>query len=39
MQQLTAIDALPAGIAIQFAAAFLKFEGAEGAPARFFAVV
>ncbi len=39
MQQLTALDRLPAGEPIQFFASFMKFTGAEGVPARFFAVV
>jgi arylformamidase len=39
MQTLTNLDALPRGQRFQFFAPFLKFEGAEGVPARFFAVV
>lgn len=39
MQQLTNLDALPRGRRFDFYAAFLKFTGAEGVPARFFAVV
>lgn len=38
MQQLTALDSLPPG-PVTFHAAFLKFRGAEGVPARFFAIV
>lgn len=39
MQQLTNLDALPRGGRFSFFAPFLKFEGAEGVPARFFAVL
>lgn len=39
MQQMTGLDALPRGERFAFYAAFLKFSGAEGVPARFFAVV
>ena len=38
MQQLTALDRLPT-TPVRFFAAFLKFHGAEGAPARFFAEI
>jgi arylformamidase len=38
MQTLTNLDALPRGERFQFFAPFLKFEGAEGVPARFFAI-
>lgn len=37
MQQLTNLDALPRAARFAFYAAFLKFTGAEGVPARFFA--
>jgi kynurenine formamidase len=37
MQQLTNLDALPRGERFAFFAAFVKFVGAEGVPARFFA--
>ncbi|MGI9604692.1 MAG: cyclase family protein [Acidimicrobiales bacterium] len=39
MQSLTNLDALPAGERVQFFAGFLKVTGAEGVPARFFAMV
>lgn len=38
-QQLTSLDRLPPGRPVRFFAAFLKFTGGEGVPARFFAVV
>lgn len=38
MQQLTALDRLPAE-PVRFFAGFLKFAGAEGVPARFFAIL
>lgn len=39
MQQLTRLDRLPVGERFDFYAPFLAVRGAEGAPARFFAVV
>ena len=39
MQQLTRLDRLPVGERIEFFAPFLAVSGAEGAPARFFAVI
>jgi kynurenine formamidase len=39
MQHLTNLDALPRGRRFSFYAAFVKFVGAEGVPARFFATV
>ena len=39
MQQLTRLDQLPVGERVDFYAPFLGVRGAEGAPARFFAVV
>ena len=39
MQSLTNLSALPTGSRFNFFAAFLKFTGAEGVPARFFAVL
>lgn len=39
MQHLTNLDALPRGERFSFYAAFLKFVGAEGVPARFFATL
>ena len=39
MQHLTNLDALPRGERFSFYAAFVKFVGAEGVPARFFATV
>lgn len=39
MQQLTRLDQLPVGERVQFYAPFLAVRGAEGAPARFFAVL
>ena len=39
MQQLTNLDVLPVGERFDFYAPFLAVRGAEGAPARFFAVV
>jgi arylformamidase len=39
MQQLTRLDQLPVGERVQFFAPFLAVTGAEGAPARFFALV
>jgi len=39
MQQMTNLSALPAGERVQFFAPFLKLDGAEGSPARFFAIL
>jgi kynurenine formamidase len=39
MQTLTNLGSLPGDRRFQFFAAFLKVEGGEGSPARFFAVV
>jgi len=39
LQQLTNLDALPRATRFPFYAAFLKFTGAEGVPARFFATI
>lgn len=39
MQQLTRLDQLPVGTRFDFYAPFLAIRGAEGAPARFFAVL
>ncbi|MCL4875412.1 MAG: cyclase family protein [Anaerolineae bacterium] len=39
MQQMTNLSALPVGRRFQFFAPFIKIDGAEGSPARFFAVL
>jgi kynurenine formamidase len=39
MQQMTNLSKLPAGRRFQFFAPFVKLRGAEGSPARFFAVL
>jgi kynurenine formamidase len=39
MQQMTNLSALPVGERVQFFAPFIKMAGAEGSPARFFALV
>ncbi len=39
MQQMTNLSALPAGERVQFFAPFVKLDGAEGSPARFFAIM
>jgi arylformamidase len=39
MQQMTNLSQLPLGKAVQFFAPFIKIDGAEGSPARFFALV
>lgn len=39
MQQLTRLDRLPVGERVRFFAPFLAITGAEGAPARFFAIL
>jgi kynurenine formamidase len=39
MQQMTNLSQLPVGQRVQFFAPFIKIDGAEGSPARFFALV
>jgi kynurenine formamidase len=39
MQQMTNLSALPVAEPVQFFAPFIKIDGAEGSPARFFALL